>query len=1149
MAGTSTKSVVIVGAGIAGIRAALDLADMGVKTYLIEREPSIGGHMAQLNKTFPTQDCSLCIMGPWMVDCSRHPNIEILAYSELLEVSGRPGDFRVKVLRHTRRVDPEKCTGCGECQRVCPIEVPNEYDVGLKMRKAAYIPFPQAVPNVATIDIENCIQCMTCVKTCKAQAINFDIPDTTMEIDAGAVILATGYRLLDLSSVPEYGYGRIANVVSSLEYERMTSASGPTQGVLMRPSDGREPHRIAFIQCVGSRDIRHCAYCSRICCTYATKQAILTKEHAPEIEIDILYNDLRAFGKGFEEFLVRAETEYGIRYVKGLPSEILEDASTGDLLVRHSDVKGHEVLLDRYDLVVLCPAMVPNDNTRLFEKLGIKVDQYGFVKSDEQHLDCIRTNVPGIYMCGTISHPKDIPDSVVQGSAAAALAAQHLGLKRIEHPSVVTESDLELVAEEPRIGVFICSCGVNIAGTVDVAEVTRYAATLPNVVHAQNLLYACSSDSQNTIKDAIKEHRLNRVVVASCTPRTHEPLFRATIQAAGLNKYLFEMANIREHCAWVHQNARDEATVKAMDLVGMSVARARLLEPQQEAVTHIEPAALVIGAGVAGMSAAKRIAEAGFKVYLVESEDRVGGLLRRIRTVNFDFRPTESIIAELEERIREDKNIELMLSSEVIEAKGSIGDFEVTVKTGTDRRTLRVGVVVVATGAVPLEEKGLYGLHDLPEVMTEIELNERIHTGEGLRDGDTFAVIHCAGSREEQSLQGARTWCSSICCTVALAHTHELLQKYPKSRVFHIYRDLRVSYAAEDRYREARKKGVVFIRFDKDSPPTVKRGEKKALRVEVTDQILGARLSLDVDHVVLATAMIPPSKNKMISELFKVPLNVSGFFMEAHPKLRPVDFQTDGVFVAGTATAPKTIEEAIAQGHGAAARALIPLVSGVRRAEAIVSVVDPEVCVGCGTCEINCAYNAIEVVPGQGSHDYAVSNPVLCQGCGKCAAGCPAGAITMKHFTDDQILAMIRAALTNVPPNQPRILTIVCNWCSYAGADNAGVSRFQQPTPVRDIRVMCTGRVSVTHILQAFRLGADMVWISGCHVGDCHYVDGNITFERRFQIARKIIEKAGLEPERLQFTHISASEGAQWAEKVKELAALAERLGPSPLRR
>jgi heterodisulfide reductase subunit A len=382
---------------------------------------------------------------------------------------------------------------------------------------------------------------------------------------------------------------------------------------------------------------------------------------------------------------------------------------------------------------------------------------------------------------------------------------------------------------------------------------------------------------------------------------------------------------------------------------------------------------------------------------------------------------------------------------------------------------------------------------------------------------------------------------------VALEHSLELIEKYPNSRVYHFYRDLRVFYDAEDKYREARKKGVVFVRFDKDSPPEVKKGKDKALTITVMDQVLGAELSIDVDHTVLSTAMVPRS-NKAISELFKVPLNLSGYFMEAHPKLRPVDFQTDGVFVGGTATAPKNIGESIAEGQAAASRALIPLIRGIRKAEAIVSVVDPEICVGCGTCEINCAYNAIEVVPGDGSHDYAVTNPVLCQGCGKCGAGCPAGAITMKHFTDDQIITQIRTALENMPANDSRILTILCNWCSYAGADNAGVSRFQQPTNVRDIRVMCTGRVSVQHILEAFRLGADMVWISGCHVGDCHYVDGNISFERRYAIAKKIIEKAGLEPDRLQFTHISASEGSIWAETVKTFAKLADRLGPSPLR-
>jgi heterodisulfide reductase subunit A2 len=915
----------------------------------------------------------------------------------------------------------------------------------------------------------------------------------------------------------------------------------------MRPSDGREPENIAFVQCVGSRDVNHCAYCSRICCTYATKEAIITKEHTPDVDIDILYNDLRAFGKGFEEFIVRAENEYAVNYVKGLPSEISENPDTGDLIIRHSDTAGHEVVEDQYDLVVLCPAMLPNNNPSLVDTLGINTDDYGFVAVGNPSVETAETSVPGIYMCGSCHHPKDIPDSVAHGSAAAALAANDIDLPE-EESEPIEESDFEMMAEDSRIGVFICSCGINIAGTVDVDEVTQYAGSLPNVIHAENLLYSCSSDSQVAIKDAIHEHDLNRVVVASCTPRTHEPLFRETIEEAGLNKYLFEMANIREHCSWIHQSQKDEATSKATDLVRMAVAKASLLEPQAEEVAEIEPSALVVGAGIAGMAAAEIIGDKGFHVYLVEKEDKVGGLLNDLSTVNFDHQDSKEVIEEYSKRVTDHPNIDLMLSSEVVDAKGAIGDFNVTVESSGDETELTVGVVIVATGAVQLEEEGLYGLDELPEVMTELEFNRRLVEGDGIEDGETFAVIHCAGSREDESLEGARTWCSGICCTVALEHTLELLDKYPESKVYHMYRDLRVSYDGEDKYREARKRGVVFLRYDQDSPPEVKKGEKSELRVEVLDQILGATIALDVDHVVLATAMIPRESNKELSEMFKLSLNMSGFFMEAHPKLRPVDFQTDGIYVAGTATAPKSIDESIAQGRGAASRALIPLNKGVRKAEAIVSVVDPEVCVGCGTCEVNCSYNAIEVIPGDGSHDYAVSNPVLCQGCGKCAAGCPSGAITMKHFTDDQILSQIRAALKDMPVSQPRLVSLICNWCTYAGADQAGVSRMQQPPNVRDIRVMCTGRVSVQHILEAFRMGADVVWISGCHFGDCHYVDGNIAFERRFNIAKKIIEKAGLDPERLQFTQISASEGAIYADTVKELTELAEELGSSPLR-
>ena len=630
----ANQSVLIIGGGVAGINAALDLAERGIQVYLVERSPSIGGRMAQLDKTFPTLDCSICILAPKMVEASRHPNIKLLTYAEVEKVEKIDGGklFNVTVLLKPRYVDESKCTGCGTCVEKCPVRnIPSEFDEGMGKRKAIYIPFPQAVPLVATIDHENCLYftkgvCRVCEKFCPAKAIDFEQKEKRLTVKVSSIIVATGFNLLDPSVLPQYGYGRFKDVITSLQYERLMNAAGPTGGVIQKPSERSKPRHIVFIQCVGSRNEKVKPYCSQICCTYATKQAIVTKEHDPTTKVTILYNDLRVSGKGHEEFIRRAQEEFQIEYVKGLPGEVIQDPTSGKLYVRCVDLAVGEVKTIEADLVILCPAVVPHqDSKKLAEILGIECDEYGFFKSSDPLLRVV-TNVEGIYVCGACESPKCITSSVIESSAAAGLAASRVKEISTSPTTLKDGGQPESVKitgeEEPRIGVFVCRCGINIAAVVRVPEVVDYARTLPNVVYAEERLFACSKDSQEAIKEAIRKHKLNRVVVASCTPRTHEPLFRKTCEEAGLNPYLFEMANIREQDSWVHPGMFVEATEKAKDLVRMAVARARLLKPLTPLKADVTPSALVLGGGIAGLTALAMLVPYYGILYLTKSRQK-----------------------------------------------------------------------------------------------------------------------------------------------------------------------------------------------------------------------------------------------------------------------------------------------------------------------------------------------------------------------------------------------------------------------------------------------------------------------------------------------------------------------------------------------
>ncbi len=1559
------KGVVIIGGGIAGIQAALDLADSNVKVYLVERSPSLGGRMAQLDKTFPTNDCAMCILSPKLVGAARHPNIELLSLSEIEKIEGAPGDFKVTVMKHPRYVDETKCVGCGDCAKACTVEVDNEFDEGMSKRKAAYIPFPQAVPlkytihkkgkspcklacptktnvqgyvaliregkfrealelvkkahpfpgicgricthpceknckrgdvddpiaisalkrfiadlevtyedapilpapkerksqkvaiigsgpagltaaynltlegyqttvfealpvlggmmwvgippyrlpreviqreiddivslgvevrlntpigekikledlkrdydaifiaagahkpfklgipgedlagvyhgvtfmrelnlnrtpevkervavigggntamdcarssirlgskevyvlyrrsrdempvdpkevneaeeegvrfqfltsptrilsdddksvsriecikmelgepdesgrrrpvpiagseftieidmvipaisqapdisflpeevqfeidkwdrlavnpitlmtnqpgifaggdfvsgpssviqaiaageraaiaidkyiqgvedleesmkeeelpdisslvdisNVArenrkkakTIDLEKrlegfeevelgfteeeakeeskrclncgvCSECLECVKACEADAIDHEMTEERMEIPAGSIIVATGFDMIDPAHRTEYGYGTFDNVLTSLEFERMLSASGPTAGKVIRPSDGKVPKSIAFIQCYGSRDqLKGCDYCSRVCCMYAIKEALLAKEHEASIEdITIYYMDIRAYGKGFEDYFNRSKGEGEIKFYRGRPARLVEDRESKNIIISAENTETGEQEEKIADLVVLSSAVVPSKGTAELAKiLGISLDRNGFVKEKQSNTSIVETDKEGIYVCGCAQGPKDIPDSVAQASAAASKAEMWLLKDRVEEEKVeIPQID---VTGGPRIGVFVCHCGSNIAGVVDVEAVAEYAGTLPNVVYSTHNLYTCSDSTQKAIQDAILEHNLNRVIVASCSPRTHEPIFRDTCEKAGLNPYLFTMANIRDQCSWIHMHEPENATEKSKDLVRMAVARAALLQPLVSSELSVENTALVIGAGISGMTAALDLDNLGFKVYLIEEKPFLGGGLADRELLAPEYTPVSEILYQKYRDI-ENSKITVIRNSNILGIDGFLGNFKVDLSNremgvdeekctscgecekvcpvevelkyeeGRGRGTrkaiwhklngypetyavdfenctecgkclevckpkcihledkdkvsfhhLNIGTIILAIGSDLYEPKeGEFGYKIYPNVITNADLEKLMierKEGEPLKlngkELKKVAIIHCVGSRETEGFTG----CSRYCCQVALKQANELRDLGVE--VADYYRDIRAfSKGAEKMYQDTRLKGVVYFRYTPESKPEV-RSEDGKLKIRAMDSLFGQIVELSFDAIVLEVGMRPKEKEtEEIQKMLRIPRGADGFILEKHPKLGPIETNTDGIYVAGCAQYPKDVADSISQASGTAAKAAIPMAIGKVRAEGIVSEVDKDRCTGCGTCEILCPFSAIT----KREDGKAEVTSALCKGCGVCRASCPELAITLPHFTIEQLLAEIAAVST-----------------------------------------------------------------------------------------------------------------------------------------
>ena len=1010
----SYGDIMVVGGGISGIQAALDLATSGYKVYLVERDPTIGGKMAQLDKTFPTNDCSMCIESPKFIECDRHPNIEILTYTEVDTVEGEAGDFEVTLTRKPRYVNEDLCTGCTVCVEYCPIHIPDAFNQGLSDNKATHIYFSQAVPLVPYID-ERCSylldgRCSICEGVCQNKAIDLRQKAEKQVVKVGAIVLAPGYGVFDPKLRGDYGYWKLKNVVTSLDFERLLCSTGPHEGEILRPSDHQHPHKIAWIHCVGSRQVLEGghSYCSSVCCSYIQKQVILTKDHDADTEAVIFHNDIRSFGKDFERFYKRAKNLPGVKFIRSYVEIGREIPETKNVTIRYAtDSEG--VKEEEFDLVVLGVGLGPPAKVdHLAEQFRIELNEHGFCKTNP--VNPIETSRPGVFVSGAFQGPMDIPESVMSASGANAMAGSLLKSRRgkLDTERVYPE-ERDVSEEEVRVGVFACHCGANIGRVVDIPSVVEYSKTLGNVAHAEEGLFICSTDAAAGIAETIREKGLNRVVVAACTPRTHEPLFRDTLREGGINQYFFDMANIREHCSWVHSKQKEEATQKAKDIIRMSVARTVGLEPLQEFELPVNKAALVVGGGVAGMSAALGLANQGFEVHLIERAEELGGMARRIQTT-LEGVDVQTFVKDLIRQVYRHPQIHVSHGAIITDASGFVGNFVTTVEAEGRTQTIHHGATILATGAEehrPTEY--MYGDDD--RVCTQLELEERIARGdEELENARRLVMIQCVGCRQE-----GREYCARICCSQAIKNALALKARNPEMDIDILYRDMRTYGFKEDYYREAAEKGVRFVRWEPEGRPQVEAATDETglpvLQVSVPDPILGQRLALDADILVLSAAVVPSQGNPEIARLFKVPVNPDGFFQEAHVKLRPVDFSADGVFMCGANHYPKHLTEAVSQAYGAAGRAVTLLSHETVTASGSVCEVEESACIACGACIDACTYDAIHW-SGKKANQKAEVNAALCKGDGLCCSFCPTDAINLRHFTNQEVFNQIDAALS-----------------------------------------------------------------------------------------------------------------------------------------
>ena len=925
--------------------------------------------------------------------------------ADLLSLEGTPGNFTAKLNIRPRYIDADACTACGLCTQYCPKHHSDPYNEGLSITRPIHIDYAQAVPATYYIDPSSCMHiqhdtCQICVPVCQSHAINFSQKPEARELQIGAVILSPGFGKLAPETLEKFSYGKHPDVVTSFEYERMTTASGPFMGEIKCFSDGRHPKSMAFIQCVGSRDLG-CdnGYCSSVCCMYAIKEALVTKEHDPEVDITIYYMDIRTQGKDFDAARDRAEA-IGIKFVRAKVADVTPWEN--HLKLTYSTLDGQHKF-DAHDMVVLSVGLEsPKDAQKISDITGVELNHYDFCKTGT--FTPLRSSEDGIIVAGAFQGPKDIPESATQSSGAALLASSAMKQQRGKG-TVSKEYPNELVLEdddEVRIGVFVCHCGINISSVVDCPEVAEDAGGMDNVTYYTENLYSCSQDAQEQIKKTIKDQKLNRVVIAACSPRTHEPLFQETLKDAGLNRNLFEMVNIRDQCSWVHANEPQAATEKSKDLVRMAVSKAAHIQPLPEQTVPVTPKALIIGGGVAGLTAALSIADQGFESVLIEKSSKIGGNLLNLKnTINGE--KISDYLKTLTAKVKKSKKIDVVTDAALLETSGFVGNFSSVIESGKTKKkeqTIDHGVIIVATGGHE-HRPDMYELGKSKKVVTQQELETKLAGRAKNRAPDSIVMIQCAGSRGDDL-----NYCSKVCCNHAMKNILKVKEINPDSQIIVLYRDIRTYGFAEDAYLEARKKGVIFIPYEMDRKPVVtKKGAN--VQVDFFDSIMQEDVSMTPDLVTLSVGIVPDGTEEL-SKMLKLPVTANKFFLEAHVKLRPVEAAVDGIYICGLAHAPKPVDETIVQAQAAAAKAAMPLVKGFVKVDPIVSSVDQDDCIGCGICTSLCPYGAI-VMKKVGKKRKAETVSASCKACGICASHCPTFAISMGGFTNEQLISQIEA--------------------------------------------------------------------------------------------------------------------------------------------